>query len=113
MKPVYKCDWCKTMGSEEEILEHEKTCMKNNFPIIMKFAAFAAVTLTALLVLAYVSFCREWMLICAISTGTTAYHFVMRLAVGYSLPKLTNYNFDYRHRWFHPRKWEPIFYRKH
>ena len=29
MKPVYKCDWCKTMGSEEEILEHEKTCMRN------------------------------------------------------------------------------------
>ena len=29
MKPVYKCDWCKTMGTEEEILEHEKTCMAN------------------------------------------------------------------------------------
>lgn len=29
MKPVYKCDWCKTIGTEEEILEHEKTCMTN------------------------------------------------------------------------------------
>lgn len=89
-----------------------KNCMKNNFPFVMKSAAFAAVTLTALLVLAYFSFCREWMLTCAISTGTTAYHFMMRLAVGYSLPKLTNYDFDYRHRWFQPRKWEPLFYKK-
>lgn len=29
MKPVYKCDWCKTTGTEEEILEHEKTCTLN------------------------------------------------------------------------------------
>lgn len=29
MKLVYKCDWCKTMGTEEEILEHEKTCALN------------------------------------------------------------------------------------
>lgn len=29
MKPVYKCDWCKTIGTEEEILEHEKTCTLN------------------------------------------------------------------------------------
>ena len=29
MKPLYKCDWCKTTGTEEEILEHEKTCTLN------------------------------------------------------------------------------------
>lgn len=29
MKPIYKCDWCKTTGTEEEIFEHEKTCTLN------------------------------------------------------------------------------------
>ena len=34
------------------------------------------------------------MLDAAITFGTTAYHFVMRLAVGYGIPRLTNYDFD-------------------
>jgi len=29
MKPVYKCDYCSKMGTEEEIREHELTCMDN------------------------------------------------------------------------------------
>ena len=52
------------------------------------------------------------MLVAAISTGTTAYHFLMRLAVGYIVPKLTRYDFDYRFPWFQPRKWEARFYKK-
>lgn len=29
MKPVYKCDYCSQMGTEEEIREHEIMCTEN------------------------------------------------------------------------------------
>ena len=29
MKPVYKCDYCSHMGTEDEIREHEPVCMSN------------------------------------------------------------------------------------
>ena len=29
MKPVFKCDYCKFMGTEEEIREHEEKCPDN------------------------------------------------------------------------------------
>lgn len=29
MKPVFKCDYCSTMGTEEEIREHEPICHDN------------------------------------------------------------------------------------
>lgn len=29
MKPVFKCDYCSFMGTEEEVKEHELTCMDN------------------------------------------------------------------------------------
>ena len=29
MKPVFKCDYCSKMGTEEEIIEHEPVCMDN------------------------------------------------------------------------------------
>ncbi len=29
MKPVFKCDYCSKMGTEEEIREHEIVCMDN------------------------------------------------------------------------------------
>lgn len=29
MHPVYKCDYCKFMGTEEEVAEHEIHCMEN------------------------------------------------------------------------------------
>ena len=86
--------------------------MKNNFPFVMKTAALVAVLLTVLLSAAYSFFHQGWMLDAAITFGTTAYHFVMRLAVGYGIPRLTNYDFDYRRLWFRPRAWEPAFYKK-
>ena len=86
--------------------------MKNSFPLVMKTAAIITVCLTVLLTGSYAAFQQPWMLAAAISAGTTAYHFVMRLAVGYLLPKLTNYDFVYRHIWFQPRSWEPALYKK-
>lgn len=29
MKPVFKCDYCKFMGTEEEVREHESICVYN------------------------------------------------------------------------------------
>lgn len=29
MKPVFKCDYCSKMGTEEEIREHESKCFDN------------------------------------------------------------------------------------
>ena len=29
MKPVFKCDYCEFMGTEEEVKEHEPTCIDN------------------------------------------------------------------------------------
>lgn len=29
MKPVFKCDYCTFMGTEEEVKEHEPNCMDN------------------------------------------------------------------------------------
>ena len=29
MKPVFKCDYCSKMGTEEEIREHEPKCFDN------------------------------------------------------------------------------------
>lgn len=29
MKPVFKCDYCNFMGTEEEVKEHELTCTDN------------------------------------------------------------------------------------
>ena len=85
--------------------------MKNNAPFLMKAAAVTTAVASAVLASAHFFFPRDWMLIAAISFGTTAYHFIMRLTVGYIIPKLTNYDLDYRHPWFQPRKWEPAFYR--
>lgn len=85
---------------------------KGKFPLVMKSIAITTTAITILLLLCYPDSHEKWWLLCTISFGTTAYHFVMRLAVGYGLLKLTNYDFDYRHPWFQPRKWETVFYKR-
>lgn len=84
--------------------------MKNTFPLLMKSVAAFTCAATVVLIWAYLTFRQDWLLTGAISFGTTAYHFVMRLLVGYAVPKITHYNFDYRHPWFQPRSWEHRFY---
>ena len=82
------------------------------FPLVMKSMAVFTGALTTVLLLYGPWRQTDWWLACTISFGTTAYHFVMRLAVGYGLLKLTNYDLDYRHPWFQPRKWEAVFYKR-
>ena len=85
---------------------------KNRFPLIMKSIAVITTLCTFLLIMLYLYLQQDWMLTCSISLGATAYHFVMRLSVGYIVPKITGYRFDYRNAWFQPRSWEPAFYQK-
>ena len=86
----------------------------SRFSLIMKFLAIITTAATLFFLLCYQHWKAGWLLNCTISFGTTAYHFVMRLATGHLLLKLTNYDFDYRHFWFQPRKWEdPLYHRLH
>ena len=88
------------------VMDNEK------FPLVMKSTAILTSVITILLLLYEPWRQTGWWLPCILSFGTTAYHFLMRLAVGYLLLKLTDYNFDYHHFWFQPRKWESSFYQK-
>ena len=47
----------------------------------------------------------------AITFGTTAYHFLMRLAVGFAFDKLMDNKADYTRPWFRVREWEKRLYR--
>ncbi len=85
--------------------------MTNKFPLIMKAAAGLSMALTlGLTILAYLH-PQTWSLAAAISVGVTAYHLNMRLLVGFFVPAVTGYQFDYRRFWFQPRSWEPALYR--
>lgn len=84
---------------------------KNRFPLVMKSVAGICAAATAIFVVLHQFFPWEWLVTAAISTGTTCYHFSMRLAVGNLVPKATGYAFDYKSAWFQPRKWEASFYK--
>ena len=48
----------------------------------------------------------------AITFGTTAYHFLMRLAVGYALNAYMKNRADYSRRWYQCRPWEEKLYKR-
>ena len=85
---------------------------ERKFPILMQSIAALTSGVTLLLLLQFRHTKTDWALTAAISVGTAAYHFLMRLAVGFVVPKVTGYRFDYRKSWFQPRKWETAFYKK-
>lgn len=77
----------------------------------MKTAALVTSLLTAAMTGAYSISQKDWMLPAAISAGTTAYHFLMRLVVGYAVLYTTKNQFDFRKPWFQPKTWESSLYR--
>ena len=77
------------------------------FAVIMKILALVTSAMTAIFAVAHWLIPTNWLLPTAITFGTTAYHFCMRLAVGWLVPKLP---FDPGHSWFRPRSWEAGFY---
>lgn len=81
---------------------------KHRFPLVMKSTAAVAAGLTVVFSLLYRFLHHDWLLDCAITFGTTCYHFSMRLLVGALIPA----TFDAQSKWFQPKSWETAFYRK-
>ena len=84
---------------------------KSAFRKGMERMAWFLLAATVLLVLLYWKTQADWLLSCAISFGTTLYHFLMRLAVGFVIP-LCIKKYNCQNWWFRPRKWEAGLYRK-
>ena len=85
---------------------------QNRFSLWMHIFAILFSIITLFCILFYWLLQKGWLFSCAISFGTTAYHFLMRLGVGHLVLKLTDNRFDYHARWFQPRPWETILYKK-
>ena len=80
-----------------------------SFPRVMQWTAIVTLAMTVILALINHFFPREWLPAIAISAATTFYHFAMRLAVGWVVPKLMRQ--PRRHRWFLQRSFEPKLYK--
>ena len=78
---------------------------------IMKFIAGAACILTLLSALIYYKFHSGIMLTFAITFGTIAYHFCMRLLIGLIYNTVMNNKADYTKKWFQPARYEEKLYR--
>lgn len=74
----------------------------------MQLVAIGTAILTPLFALLYGYLGYDFLLSAAITTGTTCYHFIMRLLVGALVPD----RFDYRCRWFQQKPFEATFYKK-
>ena len=81
-----------------------------SFPKVMKCTAAVTFAATAVLALLYHFAPQGWILSAAISTGTTFYHFAMRLTVGWIVPKLMAS--PRHHNWFRQKSFEPALYKK-
>ena len=79
-----------------------------SFPKVMKYTAAVTFAATAVLALLYHFASQGWILSAAISTGTTFYHFAMRLTVGNIVPRCIQHPMD--HSWFQPKSFEARLY---
>ena len=80
---------------------------KSKFAQAMKTLTVVTGAATAIACIFYRRFGQDWILSAAISTGTTFYHFAMRLLVGWIVPRLFRSGTLYRSRWFRPLSFEP------
>lgn len=81
---------------------------QNNFPLVMKSIAAITGVVTAVLAVLYHIYRQDWILSAAISTGTTFYHFAMRLIVGAIVPQCMHR--PAKSRWFQQKAFEPRLY---
>ena len=79
-----------------------------SFPAVMKCTAVITLILTVILALLYCGFPQDWIFAAAISTGTTFYHFAMRLLVGTLVPHCIRYPVN--HSWFQQKSFEARLY---
>ena len=78
---------------------------------IMKISALSSALLTLLFIILYTNTQSSLLLILAITAGTTAYHFIMRLLVGYIFDFLLHNRVDYNAPWFRPKTFEMRLYK--
>ena len=81
-----------------------------SFPIVMKCAALVTFVVTVVLAILCRVTHHAWLLPIAISTGTTCYHFAMRLLVGTIVPCFVKT--PMAHPWFYPKPFESKLYNK-
>lgn len=74
-------------------------------------AAAASTAGTAALTALYLLCGASWLLSAAITAGTTAYHLLMRLAVGNAVNAVIHNRADCGRAWYRPRPWEEPLYR--
>lgn len=72
------------------------------------FTTLAALTCTVL----YIYIGNKLLFSLAITFGTTAYHFLMRLFVGHLTDRVLQNNVDYTRKWFRQSRFESILYSK-
>lgn len=85
----------------------EKSSFRKGMERLTWFLAAA----TAVLIVVYWQTRADWVLSCAISFGTTLYHFAMRLLAGLLVPLCVR-KYNHSNWWFRPRKWENSLYHK-
>lgn len=100
------------MIERHNINDEKKIISKNYFSIFLILCTFVFVILTIIFVVFYQVFEKSVFKTLAISFGTTAYHFVMRLCVGFLIHVIFKNNFDYRKKWFQEKSFEKKLYKK-
>lgn len=83
--------------------------MNSRFPGIMNVITVVTALTTAALAVTYHLVPHDWLLSAAITTGTTFYHFAMRLVVGSIVPRCVHEPMN--HWWFHQKSFEPKLYK--
>ena len=79
---------------------------------MMKSIAVVSVLATLILTVLYQKMNIGLLLSLAITAGTIAYHFVMRLAVGGVVNRIMENHADYQNRWYQMRPFEKKLYEK-
>ena len=79
-----------------------------SFPRVMKSTTLITLVFTVVFAWLYRRTGQDWLLATAISTGTTFYHFAMRLLVGTIVPRCIHQPMKYR--WFHQKSFESKLY---
>lgn len=77
----------------------------------MCITALASVLLTAVSIFAYSTWEAPVFQTLAITFGTVAYHFLMRLFVGYAFDICMKNRADYSRKWYQCRRWEGKLYK--
>lgn len=100
------------MMEKQNVDCEEKIISKNYFSNFLIICTFILIIFTIVFVVVYQVLEKSILKTFAISFGTTAYHFVMRLLVGFLISVIFKNNFDYKKKWFQEKSFEKKLYKK-